>query len=135
MDLQKLLFVLVLFEMSANVNEKVVILVEEIDSSYCPSESDIIEQGKYLKIDIIEDDDLLWIARESLLAPLPEDWKPCKQHGGSNLVELENQFDDEIYYFNFKTGASQWEHPCDIYYLEQVQIHKKRKEIRKKVVF
>ena len=46
----------------------------------------------------------MWIAREGLKAPLPEHWKPCRTGG------------EEVYYFNFQTGESMWEHPCDEYY-------------------
>ncbi len=34
-------------------------------------------------------------------APLPADWKPCKTLDTG-----------EIYYFNFATGQSIWDHPC-----------------------
>ena len=51
-----------------------------------------------------EDDHLRWIPREALKAPLPERWKPCKTNDG------------EIYYFNFASGESVWDHPCDEYY-------------------
>ena len=43
-------------------------------------------------------------------APLPEDWKPCKTRDT-----------EEIYYFNFKTGNSTWDHPCDDYYRKQYE--------------
>jgi hypothetical protein len=56
-----------------------------------------------------EDSDLLYIAREGLKAPLPEPWKPCKTRDG------------EIYYFNFESGESDWEHPCDRYYKQLYQ--------------
>jgi broad specificity phosphatase PhoE len=56
-------------------------------------------------MDLDTDQDLLWIAREGLKAPLPDDWKPCKTPDT-----------DEIYYFNFSTGDSAWDHPCDEYY-------------------
>ena len=52
-----------------------------------------------------KDKELFWIAREGLKAPLPKDWKPCK------TTDTE-----EIYYFNFATGESTWDHPCDEYY-------------------
>lgn len=48
-----------------------------------------------------EDKKYLYIAKEGLKAPLPDPWKPCKAG------------EDEIYYFNFETGESVWEHPCD----------------------
>jgi hypothetical protein len=56
-------------------------------------------------MDLDKEKDLLWIAREGLKAPLPEHWKPCKTPGTG-----------DIYYFNFQTGDSVWEHPCDEYY-------------------
>ena len=43
-------------------------------------------------------------------APLPEDWKPYK-----------TEDTEEIYYFNFKTGNSTWDHPCDDYYRKQYE--------------
>jgi len=55
-------------------------------------------------MDMEKERELLWIAREGLKAKLPEDWKPCKSPH------------DEIYYFNFVTGESVWEHPCDQHY-------------------
>ena len=41
------------------------------------------------------------IARKGLVTPLPEGWKPCAAPSG------------ELYYFNFGTGESVWEHPGD----------------------
>ncbi|CAE7288006.1 Cep164 [Symbiodinium sp. KB8] len=66
-----------------------------------------------------EDEDLLYIAREGLKAPIPPDWKPCK---------LKNS--EEVYYFNFKTGESVWQHPCDRYYSDAYKKAKQEK-IRK----
>ncbi|NJR42169.1 MAG: WW domain-containing protein [Akkermansiaceae bacterium] len=36
-----------------------------------------------------------------MLAKLPADWKPCQNENG------------QLYYFNFVSGQSVWEHPCD----------------------
>lgn len=66
----------------------------------------------------MEDHDLFWIAKEGLKAPLPEPWKPCKTAK------------KEIYYFNFQTGESIWEHPCDQHY-KQLYLEEKGKKIRK----
>lgn len=38
---------------------------------------EIIEYAKFLGMDLYEDKDLFWIAREGLKAPLPGPWKPC----------------------------------------------------------
>ncbi|CBJ28073.1 conserved unknown protein [Ectocarpus siliculosus] len=46
-------------------------------------------------MELQDDLDLFWIAKEGLKAPLPENWKPCK------TVDT-----DEIYYFNFATGGA-----------------------------
>ena len=35
--------------------------------------------------------------------PLPADWKPCQ-----------DSTTGDIYYFNFKSGDSLWDHPCDV---------------------
>ena len=64
-----------------------------------------MDYAKWLGLDLEAEKDLLWIAREGLKAPLPEHWKPCKTPGTG-----------DIYYFNFQTGDSVWEHPCDEYY-------------------
>lgn len=61
---------------------------------------------------------MLWIAKEGLKAPLPEPWKPCRTPKG------------EIYYFNFQTNESIWEHPCDQYYKKVCQEEKLKKAQR-----
>ncbi|KAJ3121352.1 hypothetical protein HK098_003766 [Nowakowskiella sp. JEL0407] len=78
-----------------------VILEEEFDENYEPSEEEVIEYAKFLGMDPENEKELLWIARQSLKAPLPADWKPCQTEDGN------------IYYFNFNTGESIWDHPCD----------------------
>ena len=37
-------------------------------------------------------------------APLPDGWSPCVDNTNG---------DGEVYYFNFKSAESKWEHPCD----------------------
>ncbi|KAJ3414291.1 hypothetical protein HDV05_006740 [Chytridiales sp. JEL 0842] len=77
---------------------------EEFDENYEPTEDEIIEYAKFLGMDVENEKHLLWIARESLKAPLPPNWKPCQTE------------DNNIYYFNFSTGESIWDHPCDEHY-------------------
>ena len=88
-----------------------VVLEEELPEDYEPTEEEILEYAKWLGMDIELERDLFWIAREGLKAPLPENWKPCKTG------------EEEIYYFNFATGESVWDHPCDEYYRKVVHIH------------
>lgn len=143
---------------------------------------ELLEYATWLGMNLPEESELLWVAREGLKAPLPEHWKPWWLHSPSpkyaswlqsikmNKVvrhlfviyiqlygtgQQEKGFgnsksvltkvdcprtcclvqgdwswhtwsilyfscsrseDDEIYYFNFQSGESVWEHPCDDYY-------------------
>lgn len=79
---------------------------------------EILEYAKYIGMDPKEDQDLMDIARQGICAPLPEPWKPCQTGKG------------EIYYFNFKTGESMWEHPCDQQY-KQLYKDEKAKKMKK----
>ena len=63
-----------------------------------------MEYAVYIGMDPVADKDLLYIAKEGLKAPLPPNWKPIQTREG------------EIYYHNFDTKESQWEHPCDEHY-------------------
>ncbi|KAG4108758.1 hypothetical protein H8356DRAFT_918466 [Neocallimastix lanati (nom. inval.)] len=90
------------------------ILEEEFDENYEPTLEEIEEYASFLGMDLEKERHFLWIARESLKAPLPPNWKPC-------------QTDDEnIYYFNFVTGESIWDHPCDEYYRKLYQSEKEK---------
>ena len=108
-------------EHQANIDS--VVLEEEIDPNYVPSESEILEYAKWLGMDMEKDQDLIWISKEGLMAPLPKNWKPCKTRDTG-----------DIYYFNFSTGESTWDHPCDGYYKRLYEDEKKKKELTKKVI-
>ena len=109
-------------ESQAQTTESVV-LEEELPDDYEPTQDEILEYAKWLGMDSDKDHELFWIAREGLKAPLPENCKPY-QTG-----------DHEIYYFNFATGESVWEHPCDEYYrnLYHEEMEKKSKKDEEKV--
>ena len=80
--------------------------------------AELLEYAKWLGMDPVKEKELMWIAREGLKAPLPEHWKPCRTGG------------EELYYFNFQTGESMWEHPCDEYYKTQYAEEKKKLQER-----
>lgn len=90
------------------------VLDEALDADWEPSEAEIDEYAIWLGMTLPADADLRWIAREGLKAPLPQPWKPCKTQDG------------EIFYFNFNTGDSTWDHPCDSYYRTQYEECKRR---------
>ncbi|XP_076849231.1 uncharacterized protein LOC143497233 isoform X3 [Brachyhypopomus gauderio] len=83
-------------------------LILEEDENYLPSEQEVHEYAREIGIDPDGEPELLWLAREGIVAPLPPDWKPCQDVTG------------EVYYFNFSTGQSTWDHPCDEHYRQLV---------------
>jgi centrosomal protein CEP164 len=99
-----------------------IILEEEIDPNYVPTDQEVEEYAKWLGMNLVDDRDMLWIAREGLMAPLPKSWKPCK-----------TKDTEDIYYFNFESGESTWDHPCDGYYKKIYEEEKKKHEIGLKV--
>ncbi|CAJ1332687.1 unnamed protein product [Effrenium voratum] len=79
-----------------------VVLEEHVDSEYEPTEQEILDYSEWLGMDVEKDKDLMWIARAGLKVPLPPPWKPCTTGE-----------EGEVFYFNFETGESVWDHPCD----------------------
>ena len=92
-----------------------IILEEDYDENYIPTEEEIFEYGRVIGLDPEKETDLLWIAREGINAPLPAHWKPCQDTNG------------DIYYFNFETGDSIWDHPCDEFYRAMVLEERQKK--------
>lgn len=43
-----------------------IVLEEEVDPNYEPSQDEILEYARWLGMDPVEDADLLWVAREGL---------------------------------------------------------------------
>ncbi|XP_064651050.1 centrosomal protein of 164 kDa-like isoform X2 [Lineus longissimus] len=95
------------------INEQT-ILEEDYDENYQPTEEEIYEYAQVIGLDPQNEPALLWIAREGINAPLPDNWKPCQDPNG------------DIYYFNFATGESIWDHPCDEYYRTMVSNERKK---------
>ena len=71
--------------------------------------------AKYLGMDLIVDKEFLWIAHQSLLAPLPPDWEQFESPDG------------EFYYFHKPSNESSWIHPRDDHYREMFKKEKKNK--------
>ena len=82
------------------------IVLDEAIVEHEATEEEVNEYARWLGMDPDVDQELMWIAREGIDSKLPPEWKPCKSPAVS----------DEIYYFNFETGESTWDHPSDEYY-------------------
>ncbi|XP_061074400.1 centrosomal protein of 164 kDa-like isoform X2 [Conger conger] len=90
------------------------ILEEDYDENYIPSEQEILEYAREIGIDPDQEPELMWLAREGIVAPLPGEWKPCQDVTG------------DVYYFNFSSGQSTWDHPCDEQYRRLVVQERER---------
>ncbi|GET87673.1 hypothetical protein, conserved [Leishmania tarentolae] len=84
------------------------VLPSNYGQDYEASEGELEEYAEYIGIDPAKEPELMWIAKEGLRAPLPEDWRACQTD------------DNEVYYFNFQTGESLWDHPMDEHFKAQV---------------
>jgi len=93
-----------------------IVLEEELDVDYVPTEKETQEYAEWLGFDLDRDSDLLWVAKAGLKAPLPHPWKPC---------QVAN--DGDLFYFNFETGESVWDHPSDEHYRRLYQLEAKEK--------
>uniref|UniRef100_A0A3B3S5E6 Centrosomal protein of 164 kDa n=1 Tax=Paramormyrops kingsleyae TaxID=1676925 RepID=A0A3B3S5E6_9TELE len=94
------------------------ILEEEYDENYIPSEQEVHEYAREIGIDPEQEPELLWLAREGIVAPLPDEWKPCQDVTG------------DVYYFNFSSGQSTWDHPCDEQYRRLVVQEREKAQAR-----
>ncbi|OQR95964.1 kinesin [Thraustotheca clavata] len=79
------------------------------------------EHAKYLGIDPEYDAEYLWIAKESLVAPMPTGWHQVVTKDGAP------------YYYNDHTGESRWEHPSDRDYMALFQEIKRRETLGERV--
>lgn len=94
----------------------VVMLEEILDPEYEPSEPEIIHYANWLGMRLPDEESLLWVCREALLAPLPPSWRPCRTAT------------QEVFYFNVESGVSAWEHPSDEQYRRLYEREKERLE-------
>ena len=93
---------------------------EELDDNYIPADDEIEEYARFLGMDVNQDRDFFYIAKEGLKAPLPGSWRPCKSPRGT------------VYYYNHQEKRLQKEHPCDDHYrqlyLEEKASRRQREE-------
>lgn len=98
------------------------VLDDFVDEGYEPTEEEIREFGEFIGMKFPEDEEFVYIARNALKTPLPKEWKPCETDG------------DNIYYFNFKTGESKWEHPMDELAQRTFENEKAKRQLKEKKV-
>ena len=79
------------------------------------SDLELLGYARFIGIELPDEADLLYIAEEGIVAPLPPEW------------EAEEMNNDEIIYVNMRTGERTTEHPCDEHY-RQLVIKERRKQ-------
>ncbi len=89
-------------------------VLEEAGSDYEPTYEETVAYARWLGIKPHEDARMMRIAKDGLRAKLPPDWKPCRTGDG------------QVYYFNFTTGESDWDHPCDGMFRAEVEAERLR---------
>mmetsp|Transcript_30131 Transcript_30131/g.70276 ORF Transcript_30131/g.70276 Transcript_30131/m.70276 type:complete len:188 (-) Transcript_30131:13-576(-) len=84
------------------------------------TEEELREYAEFLGIDPKREPYLMWIAKGGLLAPVEPPWKACQTQSG------------EIFYFNFESSESTWDHPADAKYKKLVEEYRRKmsKEIQ-----
>uniref|UniRef100_A0A914VCV8 WW domain-containing protein n=1 Tax=Plectus sambesii TaxID=2011161 RepID=A0A914VCV8_9BILA len=95
--------------------------VDDADLDDEPGEDEVREYADTIGIDVDNEPELMWIARAGITAPMPSDeWRPVETNTG------------DLYFFNFKTKESSWEHPSDEKYRKMVNEERKRLQMRHK---
>ena len=79
-----------------------VLSTSRYDPNYEPTKEEVDEHAVWLGMDLVKDQHFRWIAEQGLKRAMPPDWKACKTPDTG-----------EIFYFNFKTSETTWDHPCD----------------------
>lgn len=90
-------------------SNRVQVLDDDEILNYVADEDEIEEYAAHIGINVDLDRDLFWIAREGLQAPPPAPWKVCFVEGAN-----------DVFYFNFTTGESVWDHPLDDFFRQKV---------------
>jgi hypothetical protein len=93
-----------------------IVLEEDYDKTYEPTEEEILQFCEVIGLDPNTEGDLMYLAKEGTRAQLPPDWKP-----------VEDKVSGRIYYFNFRTNESTWDHPCDGVYQQLLSEERKKR--------
>ncbi|KAK7196215.1 WW domain containing protein [Novymonas esmeraldas] len=91
------------------------ILPTNYGQDYEASDGELEEYAEYIGINPASEPALMWIAKEGLRAALPDGWRACQTD------------DNEVYYFNFQSGESLWDHPMDDHYKTKVAQERARR--------
>lgn len=89
--------------------DRVIVIEEDPEENHEPTIEEVRDYAEFLGIDCDKEPHLMWIAKEGVRAKVPEPWKACIENGS-----------EDVFYFNFETRESVWEHPCDEKYRQML---------------
>lgn len=89
-----------------------VIILESSEEERVPTDDEVNEYAEFLGLDPNTEEHLMWIARDGVIAQVPPPWKACTENG------------DDVFYFNFDSGESVWDHPSDEKFRQLVEQHR-----------
>jgi centrosomal protein CEP164 len=91
-------------------------VLDDFEEPLPPTKEQVREYAEFIGIDPDSEPHLMWIALEGVLAPVPHPWKMCTEN------------DEDMFYFNFETGESVWDHPSDDKFRDLVELCRKKGE-------
>jgi hypothetical protein len=107
-------------------------IILPIETPEPPTAQAVEEYAGWMGMDLPFHRPLLWIAAEALRAPVPPNWRPCQDERGGGvgapLLALSIHHIAAVYYFNFATGESLWDHPLDAHYRDLFETERKKLE-------
>eukprot|EP00929_Paragymnodinium_shiwhaense_P000605 TRINITY_DN100859_c0_g1_i1.p1 TRINITY_DN100859_c0_g1~~TRINITY_DN100859_c0_g1_i1.p1 ORF type:complete len:572 (-),score=167.50 TRINITY_DN100859_c0_g1_i1:98-1759(-) len=91
-----------------------IIILDNHQEDREPSHEEVLEYAEFLGIDVDKEPQLMWIAKEGVVAPVPHPWKACTEN------------EEDVFYFNFETSESIWDHPSDDKFKRMVEEHRQK---------
>ena len=95
-------------------------MVAQIALKYNITPTELAEFAEFMEVDIIKEPYLLPIVAEAVIAPLPLGW-----------IELEDE-DKRLYFCDTNTQKTQWEHPLDKHFKNELFVERKKYKARAK---
>eukprot|EP01043_Picozoa_sp_COSAG02_P011977 COSAG02_NODE_452_length_22047_cov_20.154502_2_plen_717_part_00 len=92
---------------------------ESVAAEYQLGVEELLDMCDYMEVDTASEAYLFGIVAESMVQPLPADWREC-----------DDEASGQVYYYNEATGVTSWEHPLDQYYKNLLFIERKNDSLR-----
>ena len=92
---------------------------QSVAQEYQIEVDELVDMAEYMEVDSAAEPFLLRIIAESMVQPLPAEWREC-----------DDESSGQVYYFNEETNETTWEHPLDQYYKNLLFIERKNNKLQ-----